>query len=71
MGFAENLHLHNGFDLLSDSFFSSHFSYFRDAGGDRAASHSHHCDRCVACVARGEQQCTVMDLCCSTITAGC
>lgn len=31
--------------------FSSLFSSFRDAGGDRAASYSHHSGCCVACVA--------------------
>lgn len=34
----------------SEFYFSSSFSSFRDAGGDRIASHSHRSDWCVACV---------------------
>lgn len=46
--------IHNSEDILaqlvlpSEFYFSSPLSSFRDAGGDRAASHSHHSDCCVA-----------------------
>ncbi len=46
----KNWHSWFGFCHLI-SFFSPHFSSFRDAGGDRTASNSHHSGRCVACVA--------------------
>lgn len=40
--------------LPSEFYFSSSLSSFRDAGGDRTASHSHHSDCGVAAVVDGD-----------------